>query len=478
MFKRQKFISLFFFIYTLFSGVCLADNYDFGTAAVETLPLETEKSMGEYFIKVARSSLPVVYDPVLQQYLEGVVGRLASKMSNVNFPFEIILVDDRTINAAAFFGGKMMINTGLIVASENESEVASVLAHEMTHVTQRHLARSIEAQNKNLVPGILGIVGGLILSVINPALGGAAIVSTVGGMSQSSVNYTRDHEYEADRLGIDLLYQAGYNPEGMADMMRILSIGGDYINPAFEMLLSHPINSKRVAEAENRARQYQRTKIYESVDYQFARARIISRFSNAGAKHNYSKAKLTLENNSNDVGSLYLLALSAMELEKYSEAEKALSKLKKMYPNSLFVIDSYTDLYIAQEQYNNAISMLKTYMTVFPHNEVITINLAYTYLSSNKYTQVEDVIKKSKRYSFSVLGDEFLLEAYRKQQKTCASYLINTELLEYKGMWKEALFSAKEAMRSCTEKNTLLKIQAQISRITQERDFYEQLLGK
>ena len=165
------------------SSVCaddVAGITDFGTAGVRAITVEKEKEMGELFVTVAKSQLPVIYDPVLEQYVASLLSRMAARADGVKYPFEPIIVEDHTINAAAFFGGKIMLNSGLIVATDNESQLASVLAHEMTHVTQRHLARSMEARQDAMVTGIAGIVGSLILGVINPAVGMAGVSASIG----------------------------------------------------------------------------------------------------------------------------------------------------------------------------------------------------------------------------------------------------------------------------------------------------------
>ncbi|MGN1392668.1 MAG: M48 family metalloprotease [Succinivibrionaceae bacterium] len=453
-----------------------AGNYDFGIAGVKALPVEKEQQIGEYFIKTARSQLPIIYDPVLQAYINSVVGRLANKAQNVYYPFETILVNDNSVNAAAFLGGKIMINTGVFLVSNSESEFVSVLAHEMIHVTQRHLARSIEAQEAESVNTLLGFIGSIILGIINPALGMASVTATLGAGQQHAINYTRSHEYEADRLGIELLYNANYNPLGMADMMRNLYGEVDKINPAFEMLLSHPLSANRVGEAENRARLLKKHKYYESVDFDFAKSRIEVRYSDVDPLYNYKQAKEVLTSNKNSVTALYKLALSSLELRKYDEAESCLNILQKKYGNNLFVLDSLSDLYIAKKEFKNLEKLLLSAKAKMGDHEVIVVNLASGYIEQHKYEQAIKLLKRYSRKEYSVTVSNLLIDAYKKIRKTCDLYVANTMLLEYKGLWNEAIYNGKEASRICAEQNTVLKIQALIGRITQEKDFYEQLV--
>lgn len=463
------------------SSVCaddVAGITDFGTAGVRAITVEKEKEMGELFVTVAKSQLPVIYDPVLEQYVASLLSRMAARADGVKYPFEPIIVEDHTINAAAFFGGKIMLNSGLIVATDNESQLASVLAHEMTHVTQRHLARSMEARQDAMVTGIAGIVGSLILGVINPAVGMAGVSASIGGMAQSNINYTRANEYEADRLGIDLLYNSGFNPNAMADMMRKLQVRGENFNPAFEMLLTHPLSSKRVAEAENRARFYKVKPYYESIDFSFAKSRVEVRYSNISPKFNLEAAKQRLTKSQNDYGSWYMMALAALELNDYATAEKALNKLKVDYGRNLFVIDTLTDFYVAKGEYAKAESLLKEMIKSKGEQEVFIVNLANVYIESKNYAKAENLLKRYRRNAKSVTADSLLKTAYMKQNKTCELYQINTDILESKGQWNQAINSVNEALRYCNEKNTVLRLKALASRIVEERDFYDKLIAQ
>ena len=132
------------------------------------------------------------------------------------------------------------MHTGLFLYAESESELASVLAHEITHVTQRHIARYMEAQASSSAMTLAGLVGSIALAVINPTAGIAALQTTLGLSMQSAINYTRDNEYEADRIGMKTLYDAGFDPMGMANFFQKLAAEYRYASKPPEMLLTHP----------------------------------------------------------------------------------------------------------------------------------------------------------------------------------------------------------------------------------------------
>ncbi|MCT7655880.1 M48 family metalloprotease [Oceanimonas sp. NS1] len=147
-----------------------ADNSlpDIGTAGVSAMSVEREVRFGDAFSRFARANQPVVDDPVLNEYISDLGLKLLSQADSVRFPFRFLLIRDDSINASAFLGGVVQLHTGLFLYAESESELASVLAHEITHVTQRHIARYLESQSRGTPLTIAGLVGSVALAVVNP----------------------------------------------------------------------------------------------------------------------------------------------------------------------------------------------------------------------------------------------------------------------------------------------------------------------
>lgn len=462
---------------TFASSVVASEYFELGTPGGRGLSLEQERELGNYFITVARSQLPVITDPVLNQYLEGLVGRLALRAQGTRFPFEPFWVRDNSINAAAFFGGKIMVHTGVILVSETESELSSVIAHEMYHVIQRHLARSIEEKRANLPGGVMSIVGSLILAVINPALGAPSLMASMARMQQADINIVRANEYEADRLAVDLLAQTGFNPRGMGNMMRHLRAAGGQVNPAFEMLIDHPAVEKRIADADNRAMSYKVQNYYESPEFLFAKARIMVRYSGLKAENLLQEADKRLLTNAKEPFALYLKALAALELKKMTEAQNALEQLKPNYGQNLFYLDTMSDFLIAEKRYAEAEKMLlEGRRRLGPDNEVIAANLAALYLEMKRYNDVVKVVRKCQTSRRFALGDEFLIKTYRAQRNFCGMYMVNIASGEYAGKWDQALYSANEALRTCDKQDDILKVRAWMGRLAESRSFYEHLL--
>ena len=169
-----------------------------------------------------RSQAPIVSDPVLDSYLNDIGNRLVANAEDVRYPFTFFWINSQDINAFAFFGGHIGVHTGLIANAENESELASVLGHEIAHVTQRHIARRIENQQRNSPMTIAGMLGGILLAIANPEAGIAAISASQAGSLQAGINFTRKNEQEADVIGLRTLAGAGYDVRGAGRGLQVI----------------------------------------------------------------------------------------------------------------------------------------------------------------------------------------------------------------------------------------------------------------
>lgn len=169
-------------------NIALASNSimlpDMGTTAASTLTIDKELEYGDAYMRMLRSSKPIINDPVLTEYVQDLGHKLVANASDVRTPFTFFLIRDKEINAFAFFGGHVAIHSGLFLYAQNESELASVLAHEIAHVTQRHLARSMEEQAKRSPATMAALVGSLMLAIASPEAGIAAMQATTAASMQ------------------------------------------------------------------------------------------------------------------------------------------------------------------------------------------------------------------------------------------------------------------------------------------------------
>ncbi len=233
---------------------------EMGSSAAELLTPAQEQAYGGMMLRQLRGYELVLDDPLLEGYIQSLGYRLASRSDRPVQPFTFFLMRSRQINAFATIGGYIGVNAGLVLTAEREDEVAAVLSHEIAHVTQRHILRAVEQARRDQLPIMLGMLGAILASS-QAGSGDGVQAAIVGGMSllqQRQIDYTRSNEHEADRLGIQTLSRAGYEPLAMADFfarMERQMRGNTGGAQAPEYLRSHPVTTTRISEAKARAQQ-------------------------------------------------------------------------------------------------------------------------------------------------------------------------------------------------------------------------------
>ncbi|MCB1954201.1 MAG: M48 family metallopeptidase [Rhodocyclaceae bacterium] len=252
---------------------------DLGDPAASSLSVVQERSLGERSMAQLRAAGGVLDDPEVNAYLQQLGMRLvASDPATAGQSFEFFAVPDDAINAFAMPGGHIGIHLGLLMATDNESELAAVMAHEISHVTQRHVARQLEAASGSQMASLAALLAGIVAAASGQTqVASAAIAGATAGHLQSQLNYSRDHEREADRIGFSLLVRAGFDPAAMASFfrrMQQLTAAQDSAAP--EYLRSHPLTTERIADAEDRALSARYRQVPDSTDYRFVRALVRS----------------------------------------------------------------------------------------------------------------------------------------------------------------------------------------------------------
>lgn len=442
------------------------DLPDLGTAAVNTFSLEKEMVYGDAYMRVIRSSAPMLNDPVLSQYLTEIGNKLVAHATGVKTPFYFFLLQNDEINAFAFFGGHVAVHTGLFLNADTESELASVLGHEITHVTQRHLARSLEAQQKSNPATIAGLLGAILLTIAVPQAGMAALATTQAMATQSKINYTRLHEKEADRIGMQILVDAGFDPNGAADFFGKLASRYRFTSKPPQMLLTHPLPESRITEARNRAEQYPKRYIPDSLNFHLAKARIQVRFSSYSDDAAFSlfNRQLNKQSYAFKEAALYGKALALYRLKRFPESEAIIDDLLKADNDNLFYIDTKSDLLIERKEFKQAIAMLETQRKRKPTSQVINANLANIYIEAGEPKKaiplLEDMIFLDKQ---NQLPYQLMTMAYKKTRNKALEYFANAEQMALGANYKGAIDQLNFAYRA-SEDNPLqlARIEARI----------------
>lgn len=248
---------------------------DLGGLADGALPARLEQRIGAEIMRDIRLREPSYLDDAeITEYLNVIGGRLVAASPDVRQSFEFFAIRDSSMNAFALPGGYIGVHTGLLTAVDSESELASVLAHEVAHVTQRHIARLIGAQQQMQIPTMVALAAALLLGRSRPDLAIGAAAAVQAGAVQSQINYTRTFEREADRIGFQTLSKAGFDAHAMAGMFEKMQRAGrvrdDGTVPSY--LRTHPVDTERIADAQNRAATQPYKQVLDSADFHFVRA--------------------------------------------------------------------------------------------------------------------------------------------------------------------------------------------------------------
>ncbi|NJD25205.1 MAG: M48 family metallopeptidase [Betaproteobacteria bacterium] len=213
-------------------------------------------------------------DPDIEAYLNQLGGRLVAVGADPGMPFLFFAISDPSINAFAMPGGFIGVHTGLLLSAQSESELAGVLAHEISHVTQRHIARQIYQSKKVSMASMVAMGLALLAARSNPQVASAAITTSQAGAASAQLAFSRDFERESDRLGYEMLRRAGFDVRGMGDFFeRLQQASRLYENNATQYLRTHPLTTERMSDMQNREQMESYRQVPDSPEFQLVRAR-------------------------------------------------------------------------------------------------------------------------------------------------------------------------------------------------------------
>ena len=244
-----------------------------GDAAADELSPAAERRLGERIMRDLRRDAAVSGDVEITDYLNQLATRLTA--SSPGQSFSLFPVNDPTLNAFALPGGFIGVHTGLIVAAETESELASVLAHEIGHVTQRHIARMLSGDRQTSLGTLAAVVLAALAARSNPQAAAGIVTMAAGAQQQQMLAFSRDAEREADRLGLDTLREAGFDPNGMVAFFgRLQQATRSYESSAPAYMRSHPMTVERIADMQARVQEGRYRQHSDSVEFRLVRARL------------------------------------------------------------------------------------------------------------------------------------------------------------------------------------------------------------
>jgi predicted Zn-dependent protease len=315
-----------------------ADNLPrLGDAGGEELSPAAERRLGETIMRDLRRDPDVSDDVEVSEYLNRLGTLLAGAPGANGFTLEFFLVLDQSLNAFALPGGYIGVHSGLIVAAQTESELASVMAHEIGHVTQRHIARMLAAQRQTSMMTLAAAILGALAARSNPQAMAGIVTMAGGAQMQQMLSFSRDAEREADRVGMETLRSAGFEPAGMVSFFtRLQQSSRIYESAAPGYTRSHPLTTERIADMQSRAREVRYRQRPDSIDFRLMRAKLRALGSPSvdGLRTVRSQFERQLRDRStnDDLAAWFGLAVAALAQRDYTAADKALQETRRRLP--------------------------------------------------------------------------------------------------------------------------------------------------
>ena len=376
---------------------------DLGESARSELSPQVERRIGESIMNEIRLREPsYVDDPEVNDYLARIGRKLVEASANATGDYHFFAIRDTTINAFAMFGGFIGVNTGTLLSAQSESELAGVMAHEIAHVTQSHLARQIAREKQNTIPMMLAMVAGILAARSNANVGSAAVMAAQAGAIQSYLSFSRDFEREADRIGYQTLEKSGFDVRGMGDFFDRLEKGGRlYDNNAPIYLRSHPLSIERMSDMQGRAQNAPYRQVVSSLDFHLIRAKLraqgqppveaIKEFSTQLREKKY--VSLTAVH--------YGLAVAHMRNKDVVAAQRELDALQGEKTKSALIYGLTAEVRATQGDFAGAQSLYREGMQLFPQAKALVYGYAEALYAARDYEKAQRFIDAQLQLSLS-----------------------------------------------------------------------------
>jgi predicted Zn-dependent protease len=426
---------------------------DMGDSAGEMISPRDEHQIGQAFFWRLQQSTALVDDPEATSYIQSLGYRLAANSSEPGLDFTFFLVPDATVNAFAAPGGFIGVNTGLILTAESEDELASVMAHEIAHITQRHILRSFERYKRMTIPRTAAMIAAALLGVADPSAGSAAIIAVQAGDIQSQIDYTRAHEAEADSIGMQTLVAAGFDPEAMPSFFEKLQLasryyGGDNVP---EFLRTHPVTTSRIADTRGRAVKYQ--VVRQLGDHkQFylikEKLRVMMTEKPADLLDHY-KSIMSRDDDTNKDAVRYGYALALLKNGQHTLAREALQPLLEKERDRLSYQLALADIELAVGRVESALEIYDDNQRLYPDDQALTIKQVQALLRIGRPQQADKLLQTQLELGENS-GQIYKLLAQTKEQmgQKSQSHRYLAEFYYQSGLLKAAADQLKLAAES------------------------------
>jgi predicted Zn-dependent protease len=400
--------------------LALADGLpELGDASATVLSPLQEQAIANQIMRDVMSSGDVVSDVEITDYVQNLGYRLVANGPDQRQPFNFFVVQDNTINAFALPGGVIGVHTGLILAANSESEMASVLGHEIGHVVQHHMARMLAQQKRDSIISMASLALAVLAARSNPQLGSGALTAASAAGVQKQLDYTREHEREADRVGLQILDSAGFDVRAMPAFFNTLLKSSRFVDgtaPSF--LRTHPLTTERIADVKNRVENMPYRQVADSIEFHYMRAKLRAAYGPAQNAIDYFEDNIRERRFASEPAEHYGLALAYMRKNDLDGASRQLDWLRKNTVPHPYIETLAAKIEVARNHPEQAARLYAAGLAMFPSHRALIYGYAEHFLATNQNDKALKLIsEKQPQYPDDPYFYELQSRAYTAEGK-------------------------------------------------------------
>nr|WP_228152253.1 M48 family metalloprotease [Acinetobacter indicus] len=439
-------------------------------AGVGLIDQQKERMIGEKVYREVQRQMPVAQNPWLEDQLFSVFSHLLSQ-TQMGQPIGLLIINDPQINAFAVPGGLFALNTGLVTSARNMDEVAGVMAHEIAHVTQRHYSRSQEAFKGQGLLALAGVlVGALVASQADGDAGAAVMMGSQAALMDKQLTYSRNQEREADRIGMQYMYTAGYNPQSMADFFEVMHRATSRVSFLPDFWFTHPLTTERMSEARLRANQLPRVKS-SLRDEEFD---ILKQYTLVVSNQATEQQLQVLASRNNFAAQLALAAFYTRQGD-YALAQETLDQAKNHRRLHHLISLIQTDIYLGQNKLSEAYKVISSPARIMPENRALNYKLAEVLIRQNQPAEAQALVQKFLNRNERDLSAWRLMQQAANIDRSSPLRTVNVlryraELQYWSGWEEEAIKSLLHAQRLAKDNQAMTaKLKIRTTEMQRER---------
>ncbi len=424
---------------------------EIGDPTAVIMSAQQEQELGAAFFRNLHGQMQINTDPEINDYIQSLGDRLTINSDTPGQTYTFFVVNENVINAFAGPGGYIGVNSGLILLTEEESELASVLSHEISHVTQRHLFQTFQAASRMAIPMAIAMLGAAIIGAQAGGNGAmAAMMAAQGLNAQYQINFTRDNEVEADRVGMQIMSKSEFNPRSMPEFFERMQQSTRFAgNRVPEFLLTHPVTVSRISDTRDRAEHFPYRQYPDSLTYQLMKAkiRVVTAPSPRNALEYFTTMRDRGTQQQQDVYA-YGLALAEARLGMNEKARATLQRLVQRYPGQSHVTNALGEIEMEAKNFHRATQLYEAALQRFPDNQAMTLNYARSLLNLNQAPKTRRLLHDYLKHHRPTPDlYELMAETYSKLGEEGESHRYYAEGYYLLGQTKSALLQLQLAKR-------------------------------